>query len=119
MPLLLNYYRTVAKIQITEQKGHQTMKIDFFNTNYPQLSNIYYDYTTIDEYQKHPIVEYVEPFTSNAINEAVELLKQGKELKAIDTLTECAVTYEQSGFILGFSLAMQFIKESTAHMQNT
>lgn len=95
------------------------MKKDFFDEHYPQITHMYYDYTTSDEYQKHPIVEYVEPFTSNAINEAVELLKQGKELKANDTLTECAVTYEQSGFILGFSLAMQFIKESTAHMQNT
>ena len=92
------------------------MKKDFFDEHYPQITHMYYDYLNSDEYAEHPLVNYTEPFTSNAINEAVELLKQGKEIKANNTMTDCAITYEKSGFILGFSLAMQFIKESKAHM---
>ena len=73
---------------------------------------MYHDYIDSDEYAEHPLVNYTEPFTSNALNEAEELLNQGKRVKASDVLTECAITYEKSGFILGFTLAMQFIKES-------
>lgn len=89
------------------------MEKDFFEKNYPQISALYIDYINGKEYANHPIVKVTEPNTSRAIEKAFEQLSQGNEIKASDTLVECAITYEQSGFILGFSLAMNFMREST------
>lgn len=89
------------------------MAKDFFETNYTEISTLYHNYTNSEKYMHHPIVNYVEPITSKALDEALALLEQGKKVRASDALVKASVMYEQSGFIQGFSLAMQFIKEST------
>lgn len=88
------------------------MTKDFFTEHYPQIDQLYNDYINSNEYMNHPIVQYVEPLTNDVINESFEYLKQGKEIRANDTLVSCAIIHEQSGFTLGFSLAMKLISES-------
>lgn len=88
------------------------MEKDFFEKDYPQISKLYNNYINSEEYMNHPLVNIVEPYTTKAIENALDLLNKGNEVKASDALTECAVTYEQSGFILGFSLAINYVRES-------
>ena len=87
------------------------MEKDFFTKNYPQITALYNNYINSEEYTNHPILKVVEPDTSRAIEKAFEQLSQGDEIKASDKLTSCAITYEQAGFTLGFSLAMNILKE--------
>lgn len=87
------------------------MSKDFFETNYTEISTLYNNYINSEKYMHHPIVNYVEPTTSKALDEALALLEQGKKLRASDALVEASVMYEQSGFIQGFALAMNFMQE--------
>lgn len=88
------------------------MEKDYFEKHYPHITELYNDYINTEAYQKHPLVQTIEPYTSEMLNKAYEQLEAGEKIKASDLLTESAITYEQSGFILGFSLAMNFIQES-------
>lgn len=87
------------------------MEKDFFTKNYPQITALYNDYLDSDEYTNHQITQTVDFYTLEMLRKALEQLKQGDSIKANNTLTECAVTYEQAGFTLGFSLAMNILKE--------
>ncbi len=89
------------------------MNNNFFESNYPQITQLYYDYINSNAYAKHPITSSAEYDTSRAIDQALEELKQGREIQACDILTSGLASYEHGGFILGFSLAMSLIQEGT------
>ncbi|MEE1280959.1 MAG: hypothetical protein UHK60_01710 [Acutalibacteraceae bacterium] len=91
------------------------MNNNFFESNYPQITQLYYDYINSNAYAKHPITSSAEYDTSKAIDQALEELKHGREIQACDILTSGLATYEHGGFILGFSLAMSLIQEGTAN----
>lgn len=91
------------------------MNNNFFESNYPQITQLYYDYINSNAYAKHPITSSTEYNISETINQALEELKQGREIQACDILTSSLATYEHGGFILGFSLAMSLIQEGTTN----
>lgn len=88
------------------------MEYTFLKERYPQITELYYDFVNSDVYANHPVVEVTEPARSKAIDKAFEELQAGNTVCASDILTDCATTYEHSGFILGFTLAMNLMQES-------
>ena len=88
------------------------MKYDFFETRYPQIMTLYYDYISKKESWDNPVVKFVEPATSKLIEKAFNEMKDGKEDSVFDTLTDSQVLYQQSGFILGFMFAVKLMQES-------
>ncbi len=92
------------------------MQKNFLEEHYPQILELYYDYVNRDEYANHPITQAAEPI-SRVLNKIIEQLSQGNKIEASDTLTEYAIIYEQDGFILGFSIAMNLMRESGVERQ--
>ena len=80
--------------------------------HYPHITDLYFDFVNTKTYAEHPITKFTEPEISEAIEKAYNELHEGKKSKASDTLLECATTYEHSGFILGFTFAMNLMQES-------
>lgn len=83
----------------------------FFKSRYPKISELYLEYLQTKNYANNPCVKSVEPFTALAIKEISELLMHKKELAAQDCLLDYGVINEWSGFILGFSYALDLIRE--------
>lgn len=90
------------------------MEYKFLKEQYPQITDLYYDFVNGDVYANHPAVQFTERETSKALDEIVKVISEGDENTGTDILISCASTYEHSGFILGFTLAMNFIQESLA-----
>ena len=73
---------------------------------------MYYNFVTSSAYANHPVVAITDPATTKTIRKAFEELQAGNKVGASDALTNCATTYEHSGFILGFMFAMKLMQES-------
>lgn len=85
--------------------------MDFIKEQYPQLSEIYFDYLNTNEYAKHPLVEWSQKDMSKVLASIAEEA-ESNEKKFDDIIILNAVDNELVGFILGFSYALKLIKES-------
>lgn len=83
----------------------------FFKKHYPKVSELYLEYLQTDEYINNPCVKSKDYCTELSVSELSESIMQKNILKAKDTLLEYGVINEWSGFILGFSYALDLIQE--------
>lgn len=87
--------------------------MDLFDKEYPNISKLYYDYAQTKEYENHQLVRYTDNTSSCIIDKAIVLLSNNDENTAIDMLTHACSDTEQCGFILGFTYALNLIKETS------
>lgn len=85
--------------------------MDFIEEQYPQLSEIYFNYLSTNEYAKHPLVEWSQKNMSKVLASIAEEA-ESNEKNFDDIIISNAVDNELVGFILGFSYVLKLIKES-------
>ncbi len=86
--------------------------MDLLKSKYPIIRNIYYDYLQSDEYAKNPIQLNNSEKLSNSTDKAIRYAQNNNVNGVTDTILTAAVDCELSGFILGFTYALNLIKES-------
>jgi DNA-binding ferritin-like protein len=87
------------------------------NENSSIINEIYLDYINKPAFAKLPIVVDVENKGSNAVDKAIELVKNNNDIAAVDILITALSEHEKAGFMLGFSYALNMTKEANALME--
>ena len=90
--------------------------MDLFKKEYPEISNLYHRFIGTTEYFEHKIVKAVDKqsgtFMDEIMTKAVLNTDKTTKIYIEDKLLNLAVDYEQGGFILGFTYALNLIKET-------
>ena len=88
--------------------------MDLFEQEYTEISKLYCHYVNADEYSEHQLVKAIDKQSSIAVDEIMTAVNEGNADKIVveDSLFHLAIEYEQVGFILGFTYALNLIKES-------
>lgn len=90
--------------------------MDLFEQEYPEISKLYCHFINTAEYLEHKIVKAVDKqssiFLDEVMGKSVFNADKQTRIEVEDDLLHLAVDYEQGGFILGFSYALNLIKES-------
>lgn len=91
------------------------MEQDFFEKHYPQISKLYSVYTS-DNLCNNAIMQVTEEYTSQLLEKAENLYKQGDNFETLFNaqvaFMEYGAVYNKSGFILGFLCAINLMRET-------
>lgn len=83
--------------------------MNFIIEKYPQLHEVYIHLINTNEYAQHPLVKWSNKNMSKVIDDVANNIKN--RLVIDDIIVSSAVDSECTGFILGFSYALNLIKE--------
>lgn len=79
---------------------------------YPFITDIYDVFTNSDTYSQHQITVNKDAQIKKALEEAVAFSSNGDMFNAEDSLMDACCLNEYSGFIFGFTCALNLIKET-------
>lgn len=96
--------------------------MSFLEKEYPQISNMYFDYINGEEYNSLAITKHTDKTTSKAAAEIKTLYSQSNiqaetTKRLNDITTEIGVECEEAGFILGFSYALKLMNEAKSALE--
>ena len=84
----------------------------YFEEKYPAITDLYYAYVNSDEYSASPVTDCAAAASGKAFKDISALIQGDKIMEVEDLLLSACVEYEHCGFILGFTYALKFFKES-------
>ena len=119
---IINAYR--ANTGIMQEAVCKLLCIDenestnYIEVRYPTLSKLYLDLIQSDEWCRHPLIAYNEKQTNKLLEDGTALIQQGDYLSGESKILSASTDYEMTGFIMGYTYAMQTLKDTEKSNNN-